>query len=334
MRWTYCIAYEKAWTHKISIKTITYDGFFSACHGHLTRYICVAALTIMAGIGHPGASAGADFTFAALGDAPYTEEDEPRFVSMIAEINREPLAFSIHVGDFKNGWSPCTDTLFLQRRDWFALFRQPLMFTPGDNEWTDCHRAPGAAHDPLERLQKLRSLFFFDSDSLGQQKIALIRQSTAYPENARWEREGIVFATLNVPGSADNKRMPAERAARGKANADWISRTFEAARAQSSPAVVLVMQANPFNGNTRDGPYARLLDVLTLEAVNFNGEVLLIHGDTHRYRMDQPLADPRGRSALRNFTRLEVFGHPFTNWVRVRVSQHAGKVTFTPSPGN
>lgn len=279
-------------------------------------------------------SARAEFTFAAFGDTPYTEDEESRFVGMIAEINREPLAFSLHVGDFKSGWSPCTDALFTQRRDWFALFHQPLIYTPGDNEWTDCHRALGAARDPLERLQKLRSLFFADDYSLGQRKITLARQSAAYPENARWEHQGIVFATLNVPGSSNNARMPDELAARGKANDAWITNTYAHARAQSRHAVVLVMQADPFAGDGRvSRHYTDLMNAITRETMNFNGEVLLIHGDTHRYRFDQPLMDPRTQQALRNFTRLEVFGYPLVNWVRVRVGQRDGKVTFLASPG-
>lgn len=310
--------------HNFAIKSICYvRSWQSRLVAVLTACLCIANL-----------GTAANFTFVAFGDTPYTEDEEPRFISMIAEINREQPAFSIHVGDFKSGWAPCSDALFLQRRDWFALFHQPLIFTPGDNEWTDCHRAFSVAHDPMERLQKLRSLFFFDNYSLGQQKLSLARQSAAYPENARWEHQGVVFATLNVPGSSDNKRMPAERAARGQANEAWMRRAFETARAQSSQAVVLAIQANPFTGADKDGPYAGLLNAITRETVNFKGEVLLIHGDTHRYRMDQPLADPRARSTLRNFTRLEVFGYPFVNWVRVRVGQNNGKITFTPSPGS
>lgn len=277
--------------------------------------------------------ATADFTFVAFGDTPYTEEEEPRFVSMIAEINRAQPVFSIHVGDFKSGWSPCTDALFMQRRDWFNLFHQPLIFTPGDNEWTDCHRAFGAAHDPLERLQKLRALFFTDEFSLGQQKLTLTRQQPGYPENARWEHQGIVFATINVPGSSNNKAMPKEKAARDAANDAWVRAAFDTARTNSYRAVVIAMQANPFGSDTKRGAYTAILRALTRETVDFTGEVLLIHGDTHRYQMNQPLADPRARSTLRNFTRLEVFGYPFQNWVRVRVSERDGKIVFTPSPG-
>jgi hypothetical protein len=152
--------------------------------------------------------AAADFTFATLGDTPYSDEEEKQFIGMIAEINRAQPAFVLHVGDFKSSWSPCSDALFQLRREQFALFHSALIYTPGDNEWSDCWKPLGAARDPLERLQKLRKLFFADGYSLGQNRIALARQSAAYPEHARWAHQGILFATLNVPGGNNNMRMP------------------------------------------------------------------------------------------------------------------------------
>jgi hypothetical protein len=280
-------------------------------------------------------SAHADFTFVAFGDTPYTEDEEARFVGMIAQINREKPAFSVHVGDFKSGWSPCTDALFVQRHEQFALFHQALIYTPGDNEWSDCWRAWGASRDPLERLQKLRELFFADGFSLGQQKIALTRQSAAYPEHARWTHDGILFATLNVPGSNNNMRMRDEWAARERALLHWLETTFALARTQGLGAVVVAMQANPFlrSAAVKDG-YQALLNALARESQKFKGEVLLIHGDTHHYRFDQPLVDARSQRHVPNFSRLEVFGYPFVNWVRVRVSQRSGKVSFSASPGS
>ena len=313
--------------HKTSIKTSTYVYFVDSAKRLLaTALVCLFS-----------ASACADFTFAAFGDTPYTDEEESRFPGMIAEINREKLAFVIHVGDFKSGWSPCTDALFLQRREQFALFHHALIYTPGDNEWTDCWQAPFAAdatRDPLERLQKLRYLFFADNHTLGQNKLALTRQSASYPEHARWEHEGIVFATLNVPGGGNNKRMPEEFVARNQATQAWVSAIFGHARAEGRRAVVLAMQANPFGGDGRAGAsYAGLMHTLTRETLNFKGEVLLIHGDTHRFRMDQPLYDAPSKRFVRNFTRLEVFGYPFMNWVRVRVGNQNGTVNFAASPG-
>lgn len=283
----------------------------------------------------------ADFTFAAFGDAPYTEAEEAAFVGVIAAINREPLAFAIHVGDFKNGWSPCTDAVFAQRRDWFALVHHPLIYTPGDNEWTDCWRAFGTGgtsngeRDPLHRLQQLRRLFFADANSLGQRKIALARQSADFPEHARWEHGGVLFATLNVPGGDNNARMPHESATREKAVDAWIVETFRIARKQSNPGVVLAMQANPwtFAGNAKKH-YLALLTTLARETQQFPGEVLLIHGDTHQFHINQPLNDPRSGQPVRNLTRIEVFGSPAVNWVRVQVSGQNGKLNFSATQGN
>jgi Calcineurin-like phosphoesterase len=293
---------------------------------------CAIALCLLASL--PVVHANNDFTFAAFGDTPYTEEETARYLALIAEINREKPAFVLHVGDFKSGSTPCTDTLFVQRQTEFALFHAPLIYTPGDNEWSDCWRTFGAARDPLERLQKLRSLFFTGNESLGQQKMSLVRQSATYPEHTRWTHGGVTFITLNVPGGNNNMRMPGEHAAREKMVLNWIETTFAMARTQGQAAVVIVMQANPFLVSlTEKNGYANLLSALIAEASQFKGQVLLVHGDTHRYRFDQPLIDLRTKRPLRNVSRLEVFGFPFVNWVRVRVSQRDGNVAFSVSPG-
>lgn len=278
-----------------------------------------------------------NFTFAAFGDAPYIESEEARFIDAMAAMNREPLAFAIHVGDFKSGWSPCTDALFLQRRDEFSQSSHPLIYVPGDNEWTDCSRAIGVSRtegDPLERLRQLRKIFFSDGYSLGRRKIALARQNAAFPEHARWAHHGVLFATLNVPGGDNNARLPRESAARTKMVNAWIADTFHAARAQPYGAVVLAMQANPwtFGGNVKKS-YGAIMAAIANETARFDGDVLLIHGDTHRYRIDKPLVDPKSGRLLRNFTRIEVFGSPAVNWVRVQVSSQSGMPRFSVTPG-
>ena len=44
-------------------------------------------------------------------------------------------------------------------------FEGPLVHTPGDNEWTDCYRKKAGEFDPLERLAKVRAMFFPDGNS-------------------------------------------------------------------------------------------------------------------------------------------------------------------------
>jgi hypothetical protein len=286
-------------------------------------------------------SRSAGFTFAALGDAPYHDDEEPAFIAIMAELNREKLAFAVHVGDFKSGYSDCSDALYLQRKEWFELSRHPFVYVPGDNEWTDCWRRAAGRYDPLERLKKLREVFFADAASLGQHRLAFTRQSDIearypYPEHARWVYENVLFVTFNVPGSDNNfARDRAEFSARDAAVREWIAQSFRFARAQRLAGVILVMQANPWLavGARRYG-FTPLISAITSETLAFPGEVVLVHGDTHRFRVDHPLLHPDTRRPLANFTRIEVYGSPSVNWVRVRVESVDGKLKFEVTPGS
>lgn len=285
-------------------------------------------------------SAAAGFAFAALGDAPYTREEEARFPELVAEMNREPLAFVVHLGDLKSAWSECSDAVYFERREWFALSRHPLIYVPGDNDWLDCARPLGARREPLERLARLRELFFARAASLGQRTIALERQSDTtrgvhdYPEHARWEYRGVLFVTLNAPGPINNAREPAEFEPRSAAIHDWLGRAFALARARGLRAVVVLMHANPLRaaGQPRRG-FEAIVAQLAAESRRFDGEVLLVHGDTHRYRVDRPLRDPADGTPLANVLRVEVFGSPALAWVRIRVREEGGRVLFEPAPG-
>jgi hypothetical protein len=283
-----------------------------------------------------GNLAAAEFTFAALGDTPYTRIEEALFPGLLTGISSEDLAFVVHVGDFKSSSAPCSDELFRQRRQWFDLVSHPFVFVPGDNEWTDCGGFQAGGHDPLERLAKLRELFSGGEESLGQRRIRLARQAPDYPEHARWRHGNVLFLTLNVPGKDNNARlMPGEFRNRSAAVARWLAQSFNLARGDRLRAVVIFMQANPWVSPTsRYFGFRELLAALAKEAVGFDGEVLLVHGDTHRFRMDSPLRDPATGTPVENFTRVEVFGSPGMNWVRIRVIEDAERVRFEVTPGN
>jgi hypothetical protein len=288
-----------------------------------------------------GPAAGGQFTFAALGDTPYNAEEEARFIPLMAELNSNDLAFVIHIGDFKSGWSDCSDELYRERREWFGLSHHPVIYVPGDNDWADCWRGPAGGYQPVERLLRLRELFFSQPQSLGQRAIDLERQTRSsspqpYPEHARWIHQGVLFVTVNVPGGDNNmSRDRAEFVARDAAVRDWIRASFRIAHARRLAGVVLAIHANPWAaaGPRRRG-FAPLLETLTMETRAFPGEVLLIHGDTHRFRVNRPLIDPDTHQRIANFTRIEVFGSPSINWVRVRVDETGGRVKFSAEPGS
>ena len=300
---------------------------------HYSPFTLLAAAAALCAAVSAGA---ADFTFAAFGDTPYTRDEEERFPDFIAEMKREALAFVVHVGDFKSARTRCSDELYLQRREWFGLSRHPFVFVPGDNEWTDCRRYTSGSYDPLERLGKLRELFFNGGESLGQRRVRLARQSRDYPEHARWRHGDVLFVTLNVPGGANNARHdPVEFQSRSQAVERWLKESFRTAREEKLPAIAILMHANPWASPTgRYFGYRGLLAALDAEIRGFRGQVLLVHGDTHRYRSDRPAVHPDGGTPPVNFTRVEVFGYPTMNWVRIRVSDEAGRIRFTVTPGS
>jgi hypothetical protein len=276
-----------------------------------------------------------------MGDAPYNAEEEAQFIGVLAEVNRANVSFVVHVGDFKSGHSDCSDDVYRQRKEWFGLSHQPFVYLPGDNDWTDCWRTTAGNYQPAERLSMLRELFFSEPRSLGQRSMELARQthgaaSHPYPEHARWVYQGIVFATLNVPGGDNNRARDREEfRARDAAARSRLEGAFQLARAQKLAGVVIMMQANPWAaaGARRHG-YTRLLESFRRLAGGFAGEVVLIHGDTHRFRVDHPLIDPETHQRITNFTRIEVFGSPTVNWLRVSVTHQDGSVRFRAEPGS
>ena len=56
------------------------------------------------------------------------------------------------------------------------------------------------------------------------------------------------------------------------------------------------------------------------ELESYEKPVAFLHGDTHRFRIDQPLYSEKVQRPFENFTRVETFGDPDTHWVRVTVN--------------
>jgi hypothetical protein len=100
------------------------------------------------------------FTFVAFGDMPYRKEDVIKVDRLIAAINRLKPAFSIHVGDIKSGRSSCDNRALTKAFAQINRLKRPVVYTIGDNEWTDCGRKEAGKFDPSGRLKKVRELAF------------------------------------------------------------------------------------------------------------------------------------------------------------------------------
>jgi predicted phosphodiesterase len=279
----------------------------------------------------PASQAGG-FSFGLFGDTPYTHWERQHLPELMAEMDREDLTFVIHDGDIKSGSDECSDKAFDDILGIFANSAHPLIYVPGDNEWTDCHRRSNGGYQPLERLAKLRQLFFANELTLGKRRFALERQSaqaefSAYRENARWQAGEVLFVTLNIPGSNNNHDAPdrTDFITRSRANSIWLEKSFALARTMKLPGILIVIQGNPgfqaANAGHPPSGYRQFLEQLIAETRNFPGQVVLVHGDTHRQRIDQPLEDPETGMTLRNFTRVETHGSPSFGWTKGTVDQ-------------
>ena len=253
------------------------------------------------------AQAQQGFSFVALGDLPYGPPDKAYgpYRALIERINQVGPDFSVHVGDFKSGSTLCSDEEFANQHAHFQRFKGALVYTPGDNEWTDCHRANNGSFDPLERLAALRQRFYTPGRSLGQQPLALQNQSSLMPthgryiENQRWMHQGVLCATVHIVGSNNNlesRNLAAaqEFFARDAANVAWIEHAFAQAKALQAKALVFAFQADVFESKSRwedfpahSGFRRSVGETLLPLAAQANVPVLVIHGDSHEFKFDQ-----------------------------------------------
>jgi hypothetical protein len=233
-----------------------------------------------------------------LGDVPYSAAEAEKLDALIARMNEHALDFVVHVGDVgsSNPSQACSDAWLEARRMQFAKLRAPFVLLPGDNEWTDCARR---GLDAAARLAAWRRLFCVDAAGL-----ALERQP-GQCENARWQVRGAAFVALNVPGGG----APDLGDARMASTLEWLDESLAQAEARGASPIVVFLHADP--RFERVGPrdaYARLRAVLATHAAWFAGRLVLVHGDTHVLRDDEPVAGMR---------RLEPWGSPFVSWLRV-----------------
>lgn len=109
-----------------------------------------------------------------------------------------------------------------------------------------------------------------------------------------------------------------------------LEQTFDEAREGGSAAVMLVIQANIFEGDDAEpSGFAEFKEALEEETLAFGGPVVLVHGDSHTFRIDKPMY--AGERRVQNFTRVETFGSPDVHWVRASVDTRDPEVfTFQP----
>jgi hypothetical protein len=332
----------------------------------LSVALLAAALVGLSGCATSTAAHAApgSYSFGLWGDMPYKKAgDDSKLPAVLQSINQSDIAFSIYDGDIKDGSSKCVDEVYTDALKMFAAMVKPVVYIPGDNEWTDCHRTNNGGYDTLERLAHIRKVMYPTLDSLGQTTLPLQHQGKAagdkYIENVRFSKGPVLFVGLNVPGSNNNVVLGAkdcgnksvrkqaqcdaanaEYLDRDAANIQWLEQSFKQAGEDGLRGVVIVFQGDPgFDlPETEDADeslqpeysgYRSFMARVEQLTAAFNGQVLLVHGDTHFFKMDKPLHGPN--RLLPNFTRLQTFGSPSLHWVKVTVNP-ASEALFAIEP--
>jgi hypothetical protein len=317
-------------------------------------------------------------TIAVFGDWPYNQNLLDNAPLLLNSINNDrDVSLVLHVGDIHSGSMACTSAGILppiptSNPGWnqqvFAVFEQfkmPMVYTPGDNEWTDCHKSKEhASGAPLKELASVRSLFFAKpGKTLGYREKSVLSQAkyfdhahptdAQYVENMIWQDDDVVFVTLNMPGGSNNDASPwtsgfedpaaqtQEAADRTAADARWLQAAFKQARARHARAVVIALQADMWDpeaaapGGAGLSNYTPFVQELANLSLQFGGPVLLLNGDSHLYEADHPLADPSSTTGLihhtlpvPNLTRITVQGstNAPAEWLRLTIDTRSRDV--------
>ncbi|RKE17983.1 hypothetical protein [Streptomyces sp. TLI_171] len=308
----------------------------------------VPATTASADQDGPGRGARAPFTLGVYGDAPYgtspTDTTEFRATpAFIASVNADPdVSTVIHVGDIHSGKQYCTEAYDRSIAALWNTFADPLVYTPGDNEWADCHKAgegggkynattgqvdpvldPAtgqpvdyAAGNPAKNLDLIRRTFFaVPGRTLGSGSLRVLSQAqlphlahpedAAFVENVIWVKNGTLFVTVNVPGGSNNDADPwygaptasqeqlDEAARRTAADLRWLDTAFALAHVGGVSSVVVTTQADMWDLDGKSAAhvanYEPVIAELASRTAAFGKPVLLLMGDSHVYRSDNPL---------------------------------------------
>jgi hypothetical protein len=300
--------------------------------GFVTKFIALGAAfvaLVACGVGAASADNPNTLTLAVYGDAPYgtSNADTAEFQAtpaFITAINNDPsIQEVVHVGDIHSGSQKCTVAYDQSIYNLWTAYREPLVYTPGDNEWSDCTKTkelPGSDFSgnptmPLQQLDTVRSIFFAHPGlTLGQNPMHVTSQATAfdpahpedaqYVENVMWEQSKTVFVTLNLPGGSNNDidpwfgqpspnpAQPIEMAQRTAADVRWLNAAFAKAEADNAHSVVIVGQADMWD--TSDAPahqsnYEPIIAAMASNTTTYGKPVIYLNGDSHVYRSDDPL---------------------------------------------
>src|SRR5262245_4800043 len=239
-------------------------------HTMKAGWVSAAALTAWVVVGPSSGTARAEdngeaarpVTIGVVGDMPYTAQQFAAFQGFLNAMSADPkFHLAVHLGDIKAGATACTDAYIKGIRDALNSYSGALVYTPGDNEWTDCHRNALDPRNPAERLDFVRAKSFYQpGTTLGVHPRQVRTQASeagfaAFVENVAWVESKTVFAVVNLPGSNNDldpwtnnvgtpEQQQEEFESRLAGDLEWLDQTFALAAENHARQVVLGIQAD------------------------------------------------------------------------------------------
>ncbi|MBU1100369.1 MAG: metallophosphoesterase [Bacteroidetes bacterium] len=217
-----------------------------------------------------------------MGDVPRSEIENDLIQEHIRLHNEKSNAeFMFHVGDIKDGKSPCEEEVYDRVAGYLKRLTIPVFIVPGDNEWNDCS-CPDSAWVLWEK-------YFLSFENNWKLSIDVQRQNVR-KENFAFMTKGVLLIGLNLVGGRVHDEDEWE--VRNKQCAAWVEDQFSKNR-EYVRAAVLFLQANP------DAKHKTFMESFLKSAKEFSKPIIFIHGDGHEWIYEEEWLLP-------NITRIQV----------------------------
>ncbi|TWX72186.1 hypothetical protein ESZ36_01735 [Colwellia demingiae] len=218
-------------------------------------------------------------------------------------INETNPTVVMHLGDFKSGGKSCTDDLLREHKALLAqIYPGKIIYTPGDNDWTDCDRSTLLySFNELERLDFLIKLMFKTPPLLTNDLPSIMTQHSQI-ENKLWINDRLAISTLHIVGTS-NGRANIDKSkqddaikkvdARDKINLTWLKNIED--KAKDFDALIIGFQADIYqqsvvDSGSCDNSSLTACDAFSLYrqafkdlAKRINKPILISHGDTGEF---------------------------------------------------
>lgn len=288
------------------------------------------------------------FSFGVIAHTATASADDGQLRDGITSSDADNLAFVV-VNGIKATSEPCSDKLFLRRKAVFENAKNGLIVSLAASDWTACTKDHGESV-AIERLNRIRDLFFNDEFSFGGSRLPLVRQARmprfrTYVENLNWDVGNTMFATLNLPANNNGYMAAAGRnnefEDRMIANREWLHRLFGVAAQRNAAGIVLFCDADPMtipdtvarigSGARRDG-FLEIRKQILAHSARFAGKVILVHGQGGR----QERSSVPGETSV---SRIVWHGNLGTvalasGWLKINVNPAAPMLFAVDSPAS